>query len=108
MRLYVDILKHKDTDCTNQGLSSFNDEAILIIEGDIEKIKNDKPNHPCVFVLEQGYGRRQYMAIPFDQWLQAKNLRRSQTGKFGGNFLYTSDSRFHSDQPIHIHDRYEN
>lgn len=26
---------------------------------------------------------------------------------FGGQFIYSSDSRFPSDQPIHIHDRFE-
>ena len=26
---------------------------------------------------------------------------------FGGNFVYTSDSRFPSDYPIPIHDRFE-
>ena len=103
-RLYVDILKHKDTDCTNQGISSFNDEAFLIWGDDVT---SKLPNHPCIFVLEKGYGNREYMAIPFDQWLEAKNLGRNPTGMFGGNFIYCSDSRFPSKQPIHIHDRYE-
>ena len=28
-------------------------------------------------------------------------------GMFGGNFIYTSDSRFPSDYPIGVHDRFE-
>jgi len=97
-RLYVDILKHKDTDCTNNGLSSKHDEAILIWNENDDHIEKNMPYTPCIFVLKQGRGGRKYIAVPF-----------KETGypMFGGNFLYSSDSRFPSEQPIHIHDRIE-
>lgn len=97
MRLLVSILK-SDSDCTNNGVSSTSNNATLIWDESDEEIKNNMPKGGCILVLTKGLGTRKYMAVP---------LGEKRWAMFGGNFIYTSDSRFPSDQPIHIHDRFE-
>ncbi len=97
MRLLVDILKSSHDDCTNNGLSSKHDQAILIFEETKEQIEKNYPRHEYFFILQNGYKGR-LKAVPF-----LDNNR----AMFGGNFLYSCDSSFPSAQPIHIHDRYE-
>lgn len=85
-------------DCSNGGLSAHFDQAILYGEG-VPHIF--EPNGHPAFELqrtESGYIK----AVPY---------HRPGTPKvgwmFGGNFLYSSDSRFPSQYPIPIHDRRE-
>jgi hypothetical protein len=85
-------------DCTNGGLSARHDSFILtgaVVEGPFEP-REDTPE----LVVTEGPGRS-LRAVP-------RCLLDSKTWvMFGGNFVYSSDSRFPSDQPIKIFDRTE-
>ena len=87
-------------DCTMNGISSKADRLILVGD-DIPEIFEVKPDMPAVRLIKRIIFDRPYVhAEPID------NL----TGKgfmAGGNFIYTSDSRFPSQYPISIHDRQE-
>lgn len=83
-------------DCTNGGISASHDNLILL------DTPEGGPFEP----------RDKTPGIQYEVW---RGYKRATTGPragaagpmFGGNFLYTSDSRFPSDYPIPIHDRYE-
>lgn len=98
MRLPVDIFKHRNSDCSNGGVSSKHNEAILIWGESAREIIDNPPQNKCVLLLIPGNGNRQYKIIPFNTlgWPM-----------FGGCFVYSSDSRFPADYPIALHDRYE-
>lgn len=90
-------------DCTNNGLSSLVDEVILVgdmIEG-VDEVKEGQA------YLEVGSitfrGKTTYHAKPVNFGLKGVPFM------FGGNFVWTSDSRFreHFNEPLAIHDRQE-
>ena len=84
-------------DCTNGGVSGKATDAILAGYG-IPEIFNPKEGRPLLLLAER-CGR--LIAVPAFQ-------PQGKCGPmFGGRFVYTSDSRFPSEQPIHIHDRFE-
>lgn len=99
-KLRVTVLRNTLGDCTNKGLSSRHDSFVLV-SGDI----------PANFVPDEKF---QYLKL----------VKRNICGKVylhaepltppagigwmaGGNFIYSSDSRFPGDYPISIHDRQE-
>jgi hypothetical protein len=89
------------TPSNRYGVTSNQKTALLIgenIEGELVNL--GKTNIP-ILKLVKGYGQREYMAIPFDIDL---NKNRAM---FGGQFVYSSDSRFPSEQPIHVHNWFE-
>lgn len=104
MRHHCTILKQsyngEIVDCTNNGLSSKYDRAILLDNEEYEDyMKNPSKKDIAVFMLRPGKGGRDFIAVPLSE--------KYEYPMFGGNFLYSSDSRFPSMQPIHIHDRFE-
>lgn len=89
-------------DCTNSGISSRNDKFVLtgdVIEGIFEVDGHISELRYCVECLG-AYGTR-IAAYPVNS--EGEVVR----GMFGGNFIYTSDSRFPEDAPIKIFDRFE-
>lgn len=101
MRLFASIYKDGG-DCTNDGLSSKHDRCTVIWGESVEEIKRNMPDSECVFVIVPGHCKGYQRAIPLKQYLDDRKWVM-----FGGNFVYTSDSRFPSEYPIKIHDRYE-
>ncbi len=97
MRLYVNIYKYAQSDCTMNGVTSKTNDAILIWDESDEEINLNAPNARCVLILEKRFGGG-YIAVP---------LNSKSGATFGGNFIYSCDSRFPQDTPIHVHDRYE-
>ena len=96
-------------DCTNNGLSSKVTNAYMVWDVDpidedkiLEDFYNEKDED--FFVIEERFlfGNYSQIAVPYSIY---KTGRRPM---MGGNFLYTSDSRFPSDAPIAIYDRIEN
>lgn len=89
-------------DCTNGGISSRYRELILVgdgIEGPVSVDLDDAPENVVRIVTRQIGGREYKHIEPLNKggkWHMA-----------GGNFAYTSDSRFPSDYPLSIHDRVE-
>ncbi len=98
----------KGTDCTNSGITSKVDRVILLgpgVEGPFD-ITAELP-------FETGYAPALYLHA----WLESGEIVRRFASPhpdpheggymFGGNFIYTSDSRFPGGCPIHVHDRQE-
>lgn len=94
-------------DCSNGGVSSKYDRLLLIgngIEGFVEVDLDDEEATKQVIYLERRilFGKQLYLtAYPFAKFTDGK------WRMFGGNFAYSSDSRFPNEYPIPIHDRIE-
>ena len=94
-------------DCTNGGISAKeNDLLILCDEGFVEITKDNL--HQVVQVCNR-QGHR-YVQPVVRNPVNERGIRKDVGPCFGGNFLYTCDSRFSrhvSGQPIAIHDRWD-
>jgi hypothetical protein len=99
-------------DCAAGGKSQFHESGYLLVEDgnltrdDIGKTwidweRVDKPIYKIDTILGSKYVRE----IHFDGTMKTNPEKLGPM--FGGNFIYSSDSRFPSDAPIRIHDRYE-
>lgn len=88
-------------DCTNNGISSrFN--TILLVGEDVPAIFSEKDPEKVIFIKKTEYSGNCYL---FFQPL----IYDDRHTMFGGNFAYTSDSRFRNlfANPVPIHDRIE-
>jgi len=98
IELTVTVLRN-DTDCTNGGVSSRTRRVILI--GEFDEIPED-PILPVLRVKRRG---KYVYCEPIDEVL------KDHVGwMMGGNFVFTSDSRFRelvNGYPIAVHDRSE-
>ena len=88
-------------DFTLGGVSS--DHNNLILLGDrVAGVFSPSEEIPAVLLVERViYGNTYLSAVPCD----SEGEKLAGQYAFGGNFIYTSDSRFPSKQPIPIHDR---
>jgi hypothetical protein len=97
--LLVYVYRWNLEDCTNGGITSKVDKIILVGE-----------NIPKIFEVGEG---KPYLELETSHTGYIKAVPRNfkQNGEiggmFGGNFVYSSDSRFPSKQPIPVHDRFE-
>ena len=90
-------------DCTANGISSNQNRLILIGENIVELFEANKDNSNVVKLIKRKIGEKEYLHCePI-----SKRPESCNGPMFGGNFIYTSDSRFPNDYPIAIHDRYE-
>lgn len=99
--LHVSIYKNANAefgDCSNRGLSSRHNRATLT-GPNIPEIFEPSEDAPEVQLLPGNLGHG-YKAVPAEHGEGAGPM-------FGGCFIYTSDSRFPSKQPIPLHDRWE-
>ncbi len=91
-------------DCTAGGMSSRVDKFVLINDEqkDAEVFEPDGDAPALVLVRRWAGTSREYLhAEPLDK-------PDDKLGPMmGGNFIYSSDSRFPSSYPIPIHDRFE-
>ena len=115
MALSVNVYEHKyeifpDNDCTNGGISSRHKTLYLLCE-DQEKAQKEAWNWSKVdenderlikIVRSTPCGRPYVHAEPVND-----PNKREIGYMFGGNFIYTSDSRFPENYPIPLHDRSE-
>jgi hypothetical protein len=89
-------------DCTNGGISSRCDRVTLVGLGPECEIFPATPERPAVRLVRRTIRGSVYLhAEPVDQ---PEGLVGPMAG---GNFIYSSDSRFPSDYPISLHDRFE-
>lgn len=110
----VDVLsKRNGQDCSNNGASTL-DRAIHVVahargQWTFDEIVSGRGNlfsdSPQTFVVWEV----ETLTIGGTDYLSAKPEGTRGRGMFGGNFLYSSDSRFQelSQQPIPCHDRVE-
>lgn len=102
--LLVSIYRRSGSDCTNGGISGKINGGVVTgfgigIDSEIFPPSDDAPHY--IIIKDNVCGRERIRAVPADL------LESGKWTMFGGNFLYTSDSRFPSDAPIAIHDRVE-
>ena len=90
--------RHPLGDCTNYGLTSVGDSFDLYF--DVDNVDNI-PDDALILVKRDLFGKPAWYAKP------ASLLKSGTQSMMGGNFVYTSDSRFPGDAPIPVHDRVE-
>lgn len=101
--MMVEIYQNKrGRNCSNGGVSSKHNEVILV-GNNVPEIFEPTEKMPAVLLKSKpGIGGPYLYAVPIEK--QDPN----KTGyMFGGCFIYCSDSRFPSQQPIPLHDRQE-
>ena len=85
-------------DCTNGGVSS-RYHALILVGKDVPGVFETEGRESVVrLIYREKWG--DFIAAPLD-------YGKGRHYMFGGNFLYTSDSRFPVSHPIKIHDRLE-
>jgi len=99
------VFKHPLGDCSNNGLTSKVNNVDLyseVTESDYEALES-LDDDVLVLVKRGSFMGRQLgdIAVPFSI------LKSGRHSMAGGNFVYTSDSRFPGDAPISVHDRVE-
>ncbi|CCG43227.1 hypothetical protein [Magnetospirillum molischianum] len=85
-------------DCTNGGISSKADRVLIVGEG-VPEIFAERSGMPTLLLVDRGPN------LP-PALYPADDLRPGRF-MFGGNFAYSSDSRWPTGKPIKIHDRAE-
>jgi hypothetical protein len=96
--MIVNIYKHNKHDTTNSGVTSQAYDALLVGEG-IPEIFEASGRPILKLVKRHLFGN----PVPY---LHVQPVEG--TGyMFGGNFVYSSDSRFPNDYPLPVHDRQE-
>jgi len=99
--LLVSIYKSGDIeDCTNGGISSKKDSAILTGEG-IPPVSTVTEESPELVLVRRVLCGQEYLHA------QPAHDPTGTGWMFGGNFIHTTDSRFPNRCPIAIHDRQE-
>lgn len=94
--LIVKVYRNSMPDCTNGGVSSTHDEVLLVGKG-VPEVFESRDDMPVLKLVKRIiFGREYVHATPIDR-----------PGMFGGNFIYSSDSRFPNAYPIAVHDRVE-
>lgn len=93
-------------DCSNRGVTSRVKSVILLdpagVSDSIPRLFEPTDDCPALVLKEKKvFGEPYYYAVPLDLDGSGKNVM------FGGAFIYTSDSRFPSRQPLPVHDRVE-
>lgn len=99
--LSVDVIK-SGYDCTNNGVSA--NHQRMVIYGDFVK------NGPIDEDYKTDENAKLYIhKNPRDNTILMATISPDpdEMFQFGGNFVFSSDARFPSDQPIKIHDRVE-
>jgi hypothetical protein len=88
------------TDCTLGGITSRH-HSVLLTGDNVPELFREDDNHPAVRLHKRNVGGRDYFyALPMDA-----TGNGTGTYMFGGNFIYTSDSRFPTNHPLPVHDR---
>jgi hypothetical protein len=100
--LIVFIYKDRGHSCSNGGLSSAHDKAILT--GIDCEVFNVSEEYPGVKLVYRNLGRSQGQYVHAEPIEQPEGKRGPM---FGGCFIYASDGRFPTDYPIPLHDRWE-
>ena len=96
------VYKNSLGDCTNSGLTSKYDHLNLYYGQLNEEEINELPEDSLILIERVLWGKPAHYAVPVEIY---KSGRHSMAG---GNFVYTSDSRFPEKAPLSVHDRVEN
>lgn len=105
--LFCDVLRSANGyDCTKNGISArYKNIYILTDEGTNSFDEDNIPENTFV-VVTKNFGYKEYSCLVPYHLLGVYKSNKLPI-MFGGNFAFTSDSRFPSDYPLPIHDRVE-
>lgn len=98
-KIYTYVYKSPLGDSTANGLTS-KVTGVELYHGEDLDLSN-VPDDSLVLVERELWGEPSNYAVP------ASILKGHKHSMFGGNFIYTSDSRFPEKRPIPVHDRVE-
>lgn len=102
----VSVLRRAGTDCSNEGVSA-SSEHLVVLDGNVPALFSPSDEMPAVELVERE-GWDHPCLRPF---LRPIEKRPGGFYSFGGNFAYSSDSRFEKlnplGLPVPIHDRWE-
>lgn len=88
-------------DCTNNGISSKFTNLHMVRDSEVSQLKPEDITDDLVVRVDRNlFGKPAPYLTPYKLYKSGKIVM------FGGNFGYTSDSRF-GDTPLAIHDRVE-
>lgn len=93
--MIVDIYRHSLVDCSLNGISRYTNKVLLVGEGVPPLFEADA--HLPVVELRSFKGHM--YAAPY--------ACPNRSSAMGGNFIWSSDSRFPARAPIALHDRFE-
>ena len=94
-------LRHNLGDCTANGLTS-RVNMVDLYYGEVNtEVLDELEEDVLVLIKRNLWGRNADYAVPYSI------IKEGVHSMFGGNFIYTSDSRFPDDRPIPVHDRVE-
>jgi hypothetical protein len=94
-----------DGDTTNGGISSKHDRFVLVGD-EVAEVFSPTEHTPAIRLIKRkAAGQTFWIAAPLDA--NVSEFGAGSPYSFGGNFLYTSDSRFPALHPIMIFDRLE-
>ena len=98
--LIVNVYRASGIDCTNGGITSKYKTLTLLGPEVSGPFAPDEDRPALTIVKRKLFGGDYYHARPAD-------VPTTEHLMFGGNFVYTSDSRFPCPYPIPVHDRKE-
>jgi len=98
-KVYVYVYRNSLGDCTNNGLTSKVDGVMLHYGTDVNI--DEIPDNELVLIQRTLWGKQANYAVPVGVYKSGHHQMA------GGNFVYTSDSRFPESAPISVHDRVE-
>ena len=108
--LRVSVLRRRDFDCTNGGVTSAKDTFVLFPSRTAYERERDAqlaaghympPPGECLVLASRNFGGKYLFAYPVEQ---PENTAGPMAG---GNFVWSCDSRFPNFYPIAVHDRFE-
>ena len=100
-KIYTQVFRNSLGDCTANGLTSQLDSVDLYYSEDLNIELDQIPDDSLVLIKRELWGKPAWYAKP------ASLLKSNKHSMAGGNFVYTSDSRFPASAPISVHDRVE-
>lgn len=99
--LPVNVYRSGLSDSTANGLTKYKDSLMFLFDNLQSPFETKEGEDYLVLVNKKIMGREISYAVP------KSILDEGIHSMFGGNFIYTSDSRFPFDHPIKVHDRVE-
>ena len=103
--LGINVLRNNSFgDCSNNGVSARYNRLQMITESEMLGFTGEKKN-VVVKIDRVLFGKIMPVLVPLEVYKEYKTNKLPIS--FGGNFGYTSDSRFGFDYPLPIHDRVE-
>lgn len=112
--LSVSVYRTGSTDCTNGGVTRPGTKLHIVLFDELIDRGNmileecaARPQFVCLRLVRRRIGGRDY--VHAEDMFMSRHGGRTGAPMFGGNFIYTTDSRLRDicPYPIPVHDRFE-